>query len=203
MELNNIIEREGGSAVFAGTSVPLRSLFEFLQDDQTLETFLNNFPSITRYHAVAVLTASLEVLAGDEPDPNSDESQSAPIKDLATAPPNLVCKYCKDPIYAVRGTGYLHAYSGSLECIGPQLGSFHTRASPYDDKETYPAYRARLITEMTKNMQSYSDVDSPHELLEIILSDARHFAEANHLNFDDHNRRSRQIYLDNNRGTQR
>ena len=48
MELNYLIEGEGANTVFAGTSVPISSLFEFLQDDQTVDTFLHNFPLISR-----------------------------------------------------------------------------------------------------------------------------------------------------------
>lgn len=206
MELNNLIEGEGASTVFAGTSVPIRSLFEFLQDDQTVDTFLYNFPLITRHQALAILSAALTRLAGAAPKELESpiELQARPSEDVA-APPAVVCKYCKEPIFPVPGAqGYLHAYSGALECITPQLGGkSQTRASPYDDKETYPAYRGRLIMEMTRNMQSYSDVDSPAELLEMILADARHFADTNRLNFEDHHRRSCQIYLDNTNGTRR
>ena len=140
--------------------------------------------------------APKELEIPSEPQPGRNE-------DLA-APPNLVCKYCKEPIFQVPGRGYLHGYSGSLECITPQRGGkSQTRASPYDDKETYPAYRARLITDMTRNMQSYLDLDSPPELLETILADTRHFADVYRLNFEDHDRRSYQLYLDNTKGKRR
>ena len=208
MELIDLIDSNADGPVFAGTSVPIRSLFEFLQDDQTLDTFLQNFPSISRYQALAVLNASLNMLAGEPPVSNSHESQALPTEDVSTTEPNLVCKYCKDPIFAVPGAHeYLHAYSGSPECIcignWANWQSWHPRATPYHDKETYPDYRGRLITDMTKNLVSYSDVDSPQELLELILADARHFADTNRLNFDDHHRRSCQIYLDNTRGIRR
>lgn len=206
MELNYLIEAEGGTTVFAGTSVPISSLFEFLQDDQTVETFLNKFPLIARHQALGILSAALKMLAGATPKEKKVESaiglQAQPGEDVA-APPNLVCKYCKEPIFPVRSPqGYLHAYSGAPECITQEPGR-QPRASPYPDKETYPAYRGRLIMEMTRSIQSYSDVDSPPEVLELILADARHFADANRLNFEDHHRRSCQIYLDNTKGTRR
>lgn len=206
MELNILIEGEGASTVFAGTSVPIRSLFEFLQDDQTVDTFLNNFPLIARHQALGILSAALNMLAGAAP----KEKLESPIELQASsedsgAPPNLVCKYCKEPMFPVRGPqGYLHAYSGVLECITPEMGGkSQTRASPYDDKETYPAYRGRLIMDMTRSVDSYCDVDSPPELLEMILADARHFADEHRLNFEDHHRRSCQLYVDNIKGTRR
>ena len=61
-------EREK-NAVFVGTSVPIRMLFEFLEDDQTVETFLDQFPTVSRDQARAVLGASRDMLlsaAGSE-----------------------------------------------------------------------------------------------------------------------------------------
>jgi len=215
MELIDLIEDKAVGAVFAGTSVPLRSLFEFLQDDQTLDTFLQNFPSISRYQVLAVLSASLNsaslnLFADEPPHANSNQSRAlsteGPTEALASTAPNLVCKWCKDPIFAVAGGEYLHAYSGSSECIcygnWAHWQSWHPRATPYNDKEPYTQYRGRLITDMTKDIVSYLDA-SPLELLELILADARHFADTNRLNFDDHLRRSYQIYLDNTRGIRR
>lgn len=50
---------------------------------------------------------------------------------------------------------------------------------------------------MTTCFHSYCDVAPPEELLEILLADARHFADANRLNFDDHHRRSDHLYFEN------
>ena len=58
-----------GGAVFLGTSVPIKLLFEFLEDDQSIDTFLDQFPMVTRDQARAVLGASLAMLlsaAGSE-----------------------------------------------------------------------------------------------------------------------------------------
>ena len=73
MELDGTIEpgkRELISgAVFSGTSVPIRLLFEFLEDDQTMDTFLDQFPMVSRDQARAVLGASRDMLlsaAGSE-----------------------------------------------------------------------------------------------------------------------------------------
>ena len=55
-------EKMNGTAVFAGTRVPIKFLFEFLQDDQTIGTFLHQFPTVSRTQAVAVLRASRDLL---------------------------------------------------------------------------------------------------------------------------------------------
>ena len=110
----------------------------------------------------------------------------------------LVCKYCKKPIYiAGANTGYLHANTGAKECHDPQVKKLVNKATPYDDNTTYVAYRAELVTEMTNMMASYAEAKSPAELLDMILADARHFADFNGLVFDEHDRRSYQIYLEN------
>ena len=45
----------GGTPVFKGTRVPVRTLFEYLADGLSLDYFLESFPSVTRDQAVAVL----------------------------------------------------------------------------------------------------------------------------------------------------
>jgi uncharacterized protein (DUF433 family) len=55
----------GGTPVFAGTRVPLRSLFDYLAAGETLDEFLRQFPSVTREQAVAVLALARDtVIAG-------------------------------------------------------------------------------------------------------------------------------------------
>jgi len=44
----------GGTPVFNNTRVPVRSLFDWLESE-TLEEFLENFPSVTKKQAIAVL----------------------------------------------------------------------------------------------------------------------------------------------------
>ncbi|HSH40153.1 MAG TPA: DUF433 domain-containing protein [Chthoniobacterales bacterium] len=48
----------GGTPVFAGTRVPVKTLFEYLEDDYTLEEFLECFPTVTREMAVQMLERS-------------------------------------------------------------------------------------------------------------------------------------------------
>ena len=111
--------------------------------------------------------------------------------------PYLVCQYRKKPNYAAGGSeGYLHANSSAADAT-PQLEGLKNRATPYDNNIPYVAYRADLITQMTNIMFSYTEAQSPAELLQILLADARHFADVNHLAYDGHNRRSYQLYLHN------
>lgn len=48
-------ERMGGTPVFAGTRVPVQTLFDFIEDGAPLAEFLASFPNVSRAHAVAVL----------------------------------------------------------------------------------------------------------------------------------------------------
>jgi uncharacterized protein (DUF433 family) len=48
-------ETLGGEPVFTGTRVPVKSLFEHLEANCTLDEFLEWFPSVSRGAAVAVL----------------------------------------------------------------------------------------------------------------------------------------------------
>ena len=50
-------ETLGGEPVFRGTRVPVASLFESLESDCPLNEFLENFPSVSREAAVAVMAA--------------------------------------------------------------------------------------------------------------------------------------------------
>jgi uncharacterized protein (DUF433 family) len=52
----------GGVPVFKGTRVPVRTLFEYLENDYKLEEFLECFPSVTREMARSVLERSETVL---------------------------------------------------------------------------------------------------------------------------------------------
>jgi uncharacterized protein (DUF433 family) len=45
----------GGTPVFAGTRVPVATLFEYLADNLSLDYFLESFPSVAREQALAVL----------------------------------------------------------------------------------------------------------------------------------------------------
>jgi len=48
----------GGQPVFVGTRVPVRILFEYLEAGDSLNLFLDDFPSVSREQAVAALSGS-------------------------------------------------------------------------------------------------------------------------------------------------
>ena len=52
----------GGAPVFKGTRVPVKTLFEYLERDYSLEEFLECFPSVTRELALQVLERSEQAL---------------------------------------------------------------------------------------------------------------------------------------------
>jgi len=57
-------DRLGGTPVFAGTRVPVQTLIDYLEGGDTLDTFLDDFPSVSREHAIAVLDKARAALLG-------------------------------------------------------------------------------------------------------------------------------------------
>jgi len=45
----------GGTPVFTGTRVPIQTLFDYLEGGDSLEEFLEGFPSVDREKAIEVL----------------------------------------------------------------------------------------------------------------------------------------------------
>ena len=66
MSYEKIIEHSneilGGTPVFLGTRVPVQSLLEYLEEGNPLEDFLEDFPTVKKDHAVAVLEAAKKEL---------------------------------------------------------------------------------------------------------------------------------------------
>ena len=52
----------GGTPVFRGTRVPIQSLFDYLEDNYTLEQFSECFPSVTMEMARTLLERSESAL---------------------------------------------------------------------------------------------------------------------------------------------
>lgn len=65
---NGIIERDeeilGGTPVFRGTRVPFQALLDYLEAGQSIDEFLDDFPSVTRHLAVEALEAAKSLLVG-------------------------------------------------------------------------------------------------------------------------------------------
>ena len=59
MDIRELITRDdeilGGQTVFKGTRVPVESLFDHLEAGISLDTFLDDFPSVSKEQAVALL----------------------------------------------------------------------------------------------------------------------------------------------------
>ena len=55
----------GGTPVFVGTRVPVKNLFDYLEAGDSLDEFLDSFPSVSREQAVAALELAREALAPD------------------------------------------------------------------------------------------------------------------------------------------
>ena len=55
----------GGTPVFAGTRVPAQTLIEYLEGGQTIDDFLEGFPTVTREQVITFLEAAkTHLLAG-------------------------------------------------------------------------------------------------------------------------------------------
>ena len=66
MSIENIINIDkdilGGQPVFAGTRVPVESLFDYLEDSIPLEEFLEEFPTVSKEQAISLLEAANKIM---------------------------------------------------------------------------------------------------------------------------------------------
>ena len=71
MEREQIFHRDpdilGGTPVFAGTRVPVDSLIQHLKHGRRLEEFLDDFPSVRREQAEALLDLAEDVVVRENP----------------------------------------------------------------------------------------------------------------------------------------
>ena len=63
---NDIIVKDlkilGGTPVFRGTRVPFQALLDYLEGGQTLDEFLDDFPTVTRKAAICALELAKSTL---------------------------------------------------------------------------------------------------------------------------------------------
>jgi len=52
----------GGTPVFVGTRVPMRTLLDYLEAGDSLDVFLDHFPSVSREQAIAALELAKKML---------------------------------------------------------------------------------------------------------------------------------------------
>lgn len=64
MSASSVIHRDpeilGGTPVFVGTRVPVKTLMDYLESGYLLSEFLDDFPTVTREQAIAVMAESKE-----------------------------------------------------------------------------------------------------------------------------------------------
>ncbi len=64
--LESVVHRDpevlGGTLVFTGTRVPVKNLLDYLIAGDSLERFLDHFPSVSREQAVAALEIATSLL---------------------------------------------------------------------------------------------------------------------------------------------
>jgi uncharacterized protein (DUF433 family) len=65
---NDVIVKDpdvlGGAAVFRGTRVPFQALLDYIEGGQTLNEFLDDFPTVTRESAISALELAKSLVVG-------------------------------------------------------------------------------------------------------------------------------------------
>jgi len=56
----------GGQPVFAGTRVPVESLFDHLEAGVSLDAFLDDFPSVTKEQAISLLDLANKIITSKD-----------------------------------------------------------------------------------------------------------------------------------------
>jgi uncharacterized protein (DUF433 family) len=59
-------ETMGGTPVFTGTRVPIQALFDYIETGETLDEFLENFPSVQKNYAIQVLEMARKTLTTEK-----------------------------------------------------------------------------------------------------------------------------------------
>ena len=72
MKREQVINRDpdilGGTPVFTGTRVPVQALIDYLKAGESLEDFLEGFPSVSRKQAQAFLEIALDSALAEKDD---------------------------------------------------------------------------------------------------------------------------------------
>ena len=74
-ELKGVVHSDpeimGGTPVFVGTRVPLQNLIDYLEGGESIEDFLDGFPSVKREQVIAVIEAAKMKMLEAAADANS------------------------------------------------------------------------------------------------------------------------------------
>ena len=69
MDIKNLVEvnprKLSGTPVFSSTRVPIKNLFDYLEEGDGLDVFLDDFPTVTREQVQGVLELSREKLLAE------------------------------------------------------------------------------------------------------------------------------------------
>lgn len=71
-------EIQSGTPVFAGTRVPVKNLFDYLRGGDTIEEFLNDFPSVSRMQVEKLLAIMENLITLNDYDENPPRRKPAP-----------------------------------------------------------------------------------------------------------------------------
>ena len=75
--INQDPDINGGKPVFTGTRVPIQSLIDHLKAGDSLDDFLEGFPSVSREQAITFLDFALTKAVGTDPRSDRDSKQYA------------------------------------------------------------------------------------------------------------------------------
>ncbi len=59
-------ETMGGTPVFTGTRVSIQAFFDYIETGETLDEFLENFPSVKKEYAIQVLEMAKKTLTTEK-----------------------------------------------------------------------------------------------------------------------------------------
>ena len=65
-QINIDPEIMSGTPVFAGTRVPIQNLFDYIEGDEDLSGFLDDFPSVTKEAVLSVLEMAKKSLTSEK-----------------------------------------------------------------------------------------------------------------------------------------
>ena len=67
---DSIINRDpnilGGTPVFRGTRVPVKAIFDYLENGDSLDEFLDDFPGVSRDQAIGILELARDSITGSD-----------------------------------------------------------------------------------------------------------------------------------------
>lgn len=56
----------GGTPVFMGTRVPIKAIFDYLENGDSLDEFLDDFPGVSREQAIGILEIARNSVTGSD-----------------------------------------------------------------------------------------------------------------------------------------